>query len=260
MRPPSSAVFEDMVVDCWTVETNSEAFGNYVSMHPRLTIMLDGAYLNLTSTQNQLNTPASLIYIPAGMQIWSTFDQPDPFRHVDIHIKTKALARILQTDFSLMQPILKIAPTSVMSQAAELMEDAQMGQDTTTKLRAIELLKCTLSNPRYRQPSAHSESWIDLVQAHIEDNITTPLLIEDLATVAGMSRTHFNRQFRAETGMSARQWIIDRRVERAKSLIRQGRTMVEIAGLTGFSDQAHLNRTFKSVTGLPPGRWASALT
>ena len=253
VAPPFSIVFEDMAIDSWTVETHSKAFGKYVSMHPRLTIVLDGAHLKLTTVKGHEETIASLIYVPGGTQLWATFDQQKPFRHVDIHIKAKTLSGLLSPTSLLMKPVLEMATPSTMSKATKIAERSREDLDSETRKCALELLRAVLLDP----PVAHAETPIERVQAHIDLHLATPLHIEELAAEAKVSRTQFNRLFRVETGVSARQWIIGRRIERAKSLIASGHTFAEIAGLTGFSDQAHLNRTFKSVTRLPPGRWAA---
>lgn len=257
--PPCSIVFEDMAVDSWTVETDAAASGkgNYVSMHPRLTIVLDGAHLRLATQKDQEAVPASLIYVPGGTQLWATFDQPKPFRHVDIHIKAKALSGLLKSDSLLMQPVLEMATPVILSNAAKIADRSREDLDSETRQIAIELLQAVLLDARHEPPDTDSETPMARVKTHIERHLAKPLHLEELAAVARLSRTQFKRQFRAKTGLSARQWIIRERIERAKSLIASGYTFAEVAGLTGFSDQAHLNRTFKSVTGLPPGRWAA---
>ena len=49
---------------------------------------------------------------------------------------------------------------------------------------------------------------------------------------------------------------IDRPVERAKSLLRQGSPLANTAYSTGFVDQAHLTRRFKQLVGVTPGEFA----
>jgi AraC-like DNA-binding protein len=48
-----------------------------------------------------------------------------------------------------------------------------------------------------------------------------------------------------------------RRLEKARGMIGSGRSLVDIALETGFSDQAHFTRHFKKAHGMTPGRWAS---
>jgi AraC-like DNA-binding protein len=52
------------------------------------------------------------------------------------------------------------------------------------------------------------------------------------------------------------EYVVVRRVERAKAMIRTTReSLAEVALACGFADQAHLNRRFRDVVGISPGRW-----
>lgn len=90
----------------------------------------------------------------------------------------------------------------------------------------------------------------------VESNLSGEVLVEDLAQMAGLSPPHFAREFKRSTGQSPHQYVLTRRVERAKQLLGDARWNIsEVAQECGFSDQAHLARTFKKVVGLPPGLW-----
>ena len=80
--------------------------------------------------------------------------------------------------------------------------------------------------------------------------------LSTLAQECGMSVSHFTRSFRATFGVSAHGWLVQRRVELAKDLMRTTVSpLVDIALQCGFSDQAAFNRTFNQVVGVSPGRW-----
>jgi AraC family transcriptional regulator len=92
--------------------------------------------------------------------------------------------------------------------------------------------------------------------AHIEANLASKMDIDDLASVVGLSRSHFSRAFKRSLGFSPMEYVVVRRVERAKAMISGTREpLAEIALLCGFADQAHLNRRFRDVVGISPGRW-----
>lgn len=94
------------------------------------------------------------------------------------------------------------------------------------------------------------------VHAHIEERLAEPLSLGELAGVARLSRFHFLRCFRAETGLTPQAYVLQRRVERAMRLILEGRlSLAEVAIACGFAHQAHFTTAFRRIVGAPPGRW-----
>jgi AraC family transcriptional regulator len=92
--------------------------------------------------------------------------------------------------------------------------------------------------------------------AHIEANLASKMEIDDLASVVALSKSHFSRAFKRSLGFSPMEYVIVRRVERAKAMIRGTREpLAEVALACGFADQAHLNRRFRDIVGISPGRW-----
>jgi AraC family transcriptional regulator len=92
--------------------------------------------------------------------------------------------------------------------------------------------------------------------AYIEANLASKLDIDDLANVVALSRSHFSRAFKHSVGSSPMEYVVARRVERAKVMISGTRApLAEVALACGFADQAHLNRRFRDAVGISPGRW-----
>ncbi len=92
--------------------------------------------------------------------------------------------------------------------------------------------------------------------AFIELNLHTHLSLERVAREAGISKFHFCRHFKAAVGMSFREFLARRRIERASMLLRdQKRTVTEVYLEVGFKDLSHFGRVFRRITGYPPSRF-----
>ena len=91
---------------------------------------------------------------------------------------------------------------------------------------------------------------------YIELRLAESLSIAELASVAGLSRSHFCRAFRASFDLSPRQYIESRRIERAQQLmIETDQSLLQIALACGFSEAAHFSKTFRCVVGQSPSCW-----
>src|SRR6202007_3322713 len=85
----------------------------------------------------------------------------------------------------------------------------------------------------------------------IEERLGEDLALPTLAGVAGLSRAQFVRLFRNATGTSPHRYVMRRRVERARELLRRTELpLAAIAADLGFSSQSHLNRLFRDFYGM----------
>jgi AraC-like DNA-binding protein len=78
-----------------------------------------------------------------------------------------------------------------------------------------------------------------------------------LEAETGLDRYALARQFRRRYGTSPYHYLVMRRLERARLLIRRGEGLAEAAAASGFADQSHMTRHFRRAYGLSPGRWRS---
>jgi AraC family transcriptional regulator len=91
------------------------------------------------------------------------------------------------------------------------------------------------------------------VLSFIEEHLAEDLSLEQIAAVAGVSASHMKALFRISMGMPVHQYVIQRRVERAKALIMQDSlSTAEIALAAGFAHQSHMARHMRRLLGMPP--------
>ena len=93
------------------------------------------------------------------------------------------------------------------------------------------------------------------VLAFIEDRLDSPLSVAELAAAAGCSGTRLLRGFKARIGQSPYRYILNRRLERARTLLlNTPLPLAEISLRAGFYDQAHFANAFARQFGLSPGQ------
>jgi transcriptional regulator GlxA family with amidase domain len=94
---------------------------------------------------------------------------------------------------------------------------------------------------------------IELVLAHIRQNLRNTLSVEELAAVANLSPRQFSRAFMAETGQSPAKAVERLRLESARFMMEEGRHTVNVvAQETGFADRERMRRAFLRTFGVPP--------
>ena len=81
--------------------------------------------------------------------------------------------------------------------------------------------------------------------------------MEQMAAIARLSPNYFAWQFTRATGLPPHQYVIARRVERAKQLLQAGSdfSLAEVAAHAGFSDQSQFSHHFKRLVGVTPGQY-----
>lgn len=89
---------------------------------------------------------------------------------------------------------------------------------------------------------------------YINDNLSQKLTLTEIAGAAHMSPYHLARLFKAAIGLSPHQYVIHRRVERAKTLlVHTDLSIAEVAGAAGFANQSHLSSHVRRLLGVSPG-------
>jgi AraC family transcriptional regulator len=97
---------------------------------------------------------------------------------------------------------------------------------------------------------------LNRVLEFIATNLSSQLRLEDMAAVAGLSIFHFSRAFRESMGVTPHQYVLQRRIDHAKTLLRApGWNIEAIASATGFADASHLAKAFRRQIGTSPKTW-----
>jgi AraC family transcriptional regulator len=104
----------------------------------------------------------------------------------------------------------------------------------------------------YRLTNRQLRRLRDFVGANLDTNIR----LDAMAGTSGLSTEYFARVFKATMGVSAYQYVLGLRVERAKALLcDDGESLADIAAQCGFSHQEHMSRVFRRFTGMTPSHY-----
>ena len=96
----------------------------------------------------------------------------------------------------------------------------------------------------------------DYIEAHLDEDLSLTVL----AGEACLSPYHFSRSFKEAAGVGPQRYVIQRRLERAKTLLRRTNQPLALIALeAGFADQSHLASIFRREMGVTPGRYRAAL-
>jgi AraC family transcriptional regulator len=108
-----------------------------------------------------------------------------------------------------------------------------------------------------RIPASRLKRVFDYVEAHLHNNVH----LSDLAKTAAMSPYYFARLFKSSTGVSPYQYVAQRRIARAKELLRNPEiTVFEVGVRVGYADAKHFRTLFRRAVGVCPSDFREAAT
>jgi AraC family transcriptional regulator len=134
-----------------------------------------------------------------------------------------------------------------------------LAAESLATVLAVHLIRHVLTprRPARRRAGTLPRAKLRAVVEYIEEHLDGSPSLEQLAAVARLSPNYFVSQFKRATGLPPHQYVIARRVERAKQLLQTGSdfSLAEVAANAGFSDQSQFSHHFKRLVGVTPGQF-----
>jgi AraC family transcriptional regulator len=91
------------------------------------------------------------------------------------------------------------------------------------------------------------------VLEYIETNLSREVTLREMAGIVDLSPYHFARMFKRTMSTAPHRYVLERRVERAKAMLRTtGASLIEISLSTGFCNQSHFTSSFRRIVGATP--------
>ena len=209
--------------------------------------------------------PGAVWVCPAGESFTHRVDQAnrfalvtiDPLRFAAVTGGPERLPPPLRRDYNLRAPALEHVVRALVVEA---------DRGGPTGLAMVDALAAAVSHAMVQLAGAAPASVDALARGGlaprarrrvlelIEARLGGELSVDELAREAELSPAHFARAFRETLGRPPHQYILARRLERARRLLEAPNARPsEVAAAAGFADQAHLTRLFKRAFGVTPG-------
>lgn len=110
----------------------------------------------------------------------------------------------------------------------------------------------------YMKPQLAASSqrpFLNWITSYFAFRISEPINVTDMANRAGLSTSRFTVLFKQHFGTTPYQYLLKLRIEHAQELLKEGLSLQKVSEYCGFPDVHHFSKTFKSITGISPGRF-----
>jgi AraC family transcriptional regulator len=227
--------------------------------------------LRYDGVKRHLPPPAGAIsLLPAGTTTYWRWSGPKDSLH--IHLEPGLVERVVEEAFGLDParltipsldgldlPHLRAAMAAVDAELTAGDAGGPLAAESLANVLAVHLIRHILAPRRSARgrDGKLPRGKLRVVLEYIEEHLDAGLTLEQMAAAAHLSVYHFSRQFKTATGLPPHQYVIARRIERAKELLQAGTdlSLAEVAAHAGFSDQSHFSGHFKRLIGVTPGQF-----
>ncbi len=218
--------------------------------------VLTGSYVENYGRKSQVRQPSTVVFHPP-QESHSVDFETEVVRILSVHIDFERLARIREHSIVLDSPVSRRTETIAWLGRRIYREFDRMDALSALAIEGL-ILEILVNASRDEGSSGEQKSprWLEQAKEFLHAHFSESLVLEDVAGAVGVHRVHLSRVFREKFGCTIGEYARRLRVEFACRQISTTKTSLsEIAFAAGFSDQSHLNKTFKNLFNLTPSEY-----
>jgi AraC-like DNA-binding protein len=204
--------------------------------------------------------PGSIIFVPAHSEWrgWDEGDRTGSYLLVSIHRAFIAKSFGFD-DFPELRPVIGLRDPVIEASLRLVSAELKAPDDISTMMVESQAIQMFVNLLRLQllgfETAKGGLSGFDLrrIVTIIEDRLSDPPGLKELAGEVGLSRRQFFRAFKQSTGKTPHSYLLDHRLERAADFLRTtNRSATDIAFESGFGSSSHFTATFKKAFGVSP--------
>lgn len=139
--------------------------------------------------------------------------------------------------------------------------DSAFGQRVLCTALAAELLVllnrvCLVQTGPHQRPDVRVSKFAGTIASYLDAHLAEPISLDELAEKVFLSKYHMARAFRKETGVSIYRMLMQKRMIRARDLIREGLPLMAVAEKCGFAEYSGFYKAFRNEYGVSPREYA----
>lgn len=273
MDAESDPIRENVVCAHRTSRNDDNPFHRHSSGYEIYLFLQGRIDLYVEHSRYRLHRGDLLVLAPAEMHRAATLDDA-LYERLTVNIRSALVARLSTTHTDLSSCFLNRpegegnAVSLTDAQMAEFLElfwkihhnidRADYGCDIVAEAALLNLL--LLVNQSFRSPASQPDdimpSTVTDVMLYIDEHLAEPITLENLSSIFCRNGRAISREFKKHTGITLREYLLHKRIDRACSLLRQRKSVTEVCYGSGFGNYSNFIRTFTREIGVPPGRYA----
>ena len=205
--------------------------------------------------------PNSLAFVPAGCDVYSQSQEGGEYLTITLLPGAASLTSLGQQRFN---DVVDSTATAAAHDLRRWLLSSELCDPLIVEHHALVLTTSITFAVSGRRAEPRLASWMTarrrrIVEALIEEQLEAALTLDDLAGAVGLSADFFARTFKAAMGKPPHAYVIDRRIARARAMLRSGDAdLSAIACACGFASHAHMTAMFRRRLGITPSALRAA--